>query len=295
MLRRVASSIPHRPLLRPLFTPTPPSLPASTTSSATASLPMLAAEDDRFGGKLVAMESIAAHDSVASFAESLATSLDAWREEGKRGIWLNIPKERTELMPAAIEAGFDLHHTEPDRIVLNSWLGGGTNMLPGCELPAHQNPPRTPCVSPLMLLLAPTTDTTHTMGIGAVVINEQRQVLAVQEATGPASEIGGANNFWKYPTGCVRSLLLLPLVVVLTWMGGGAGWWKRVRARRRQRCVRCGRRQASTRRWSLSSPCARHTVRPSPTLDTVPFERSFAQASDLRSSSICCHPTSSAG
>ena len=220
MLRRVASSIPHRPLLRPRFTPTPPSLPASTTSSTTASLPMLAAEDDRFGGKLVAMESIAAHDSVASFAESLATSLDAWREEGKKGIWLNIPKERTELMPAAIEAGFDLHHTEPDRIVLNSWLGGGTNMLPGCELPAHQNPPRTPCVSPLMLLLAPTTDTTHTMGIGAVVINEQRQVLAVQEATGPASEIGGANNFWKYPTGCVCLPLLLPLVAVLTWTGG---------------------------------------------------------------------------
>ena len=53
-----------------------------------------------------------------------------------------------------------------------------------------------------MLLLA-RTDTTHTMGIGAVVINEQRQVLAVQEATGPASKLGGANDFWKYPTGCV--------------------------------------------------------------------------------------------
>ena len=202
MLRRVACSFPHRPLLRPRFAPTPPSLPASTTSSAAALSPMLAAEDDRFGGKLVAMESIAAHDSAASFAESLATSLDAWREEGKRGIWMSIPKERTELMPAAIEAGFDLHHTEPDRIVLNTWLGGGTNMLPGCELPAHQNPPRSLQGSLLMLLLA-RTDTTHTMGIGAVVINEQRQVLAVQEATGPASKLGGANDFWKYPTGCV--------------------------------------------------------------------------------------------
>ena len=37
--------------------------------------------------------------------------------------------------------------------------------------------------------------TTHTMGVGAVVINERREILALQEATGPASKaFGGASS-----------------------------------------------------------------------------------------------------
>lgn len=84
----------------------------------------------------------------------------------------------TELLPAAIEAGFELHHTEPDRVVLAAWLKPSASPLPGY--------------------------TTHTVGVGAVVINSQRQILAIQEATGPASRAhGNAGAFWKYPTGLV--------------------------------------------------------------------------------------------
>ena len=138
----------------------------------------LVAEEDRFGGVVVTMESVAQEESVQSFSAALSTSLAEWKAAGKKGIWLSVPKARTELTPAAIDAGFDFHHVEPDRIVLNRWIHDSVSMLPGY--------------------------TTHTMGVGAVCINEQRQILALQEATGPASErFGGAKAFWKYPTGLV--------------------------------------------------------------------------------------------
>jgi ADP-ribose pyrophosphatase YjhB (NUDIX family) len=122
------------------------------------------------------------------FAVALASSLAAWRAERKRGVWLAVPVHRTELLPAAISAGFELHHTEPDCIVLNQWLEDSASMMPGY--------------------------TTHTAGVGAVVINARRQVLAIQEASGPASKMGGADGFWKYPTGLVGLLALSVLSAV---------------------------------------------------------------------------------
>lgn len=49
---------------------------------------MLAAEDDRFGGKLVNMASVAACADVGEFTAALDASLVQWRAEGKGGIWL---------------------------------------------------------------------------------------------------------------------------------------------------------------------------------------------------------------
>ena len=37
----------------------------------------------------------------------------AWRSQGKRGIWLKLPKERASLIPSAIQSGFDFHHADP--------------------------------------------------------------------------------------------------------------------------------------------------------------------------------------
>ena len=41
--------------------------------------------------------------------------------------------------------------------------------------------------------------TTHTVGVGAVVLNTKNEILVVQERSGPAAGI----DFWKYPTGMV--------------------------------------------------------------------------------------------
>eukprot|EP01046_Picozoa_sp_COSAG06_P045004 COSAG06_NODE_6154_length_3083_cov_1.519772_4_plen_72_part_00 len=67
----------------------------------------LVADEDRFGGMVVTMESVAAEPSPAAFAASLAASLDEWRAAGKRGIWIAVPKSRTELLPACVDGGRD--------------------------------------------------------------------------------------------------------------------------------------------------------------------------------------------
>eukprot|EP01048_Picozoa_sp_COSAG05_P018541 COSAG05_NODE_2728_length_2712_cov_2.977507_3_plen_269_part_00 len=145
---------------------------ASSSSGPAAGEQQLDAADDRFGGKVIGIESVLACASAEAFSTALSHSLATWKAQGTRGIWLSIPVARTELMPAAISQGFALHHTEPDRIVLNAWLSPDENLMPGY--------------------------TTHTMGIGAVVINSERQILAMQEATGPASQKSTGNEYWKY-------------------------------------------------------------------------------------------------
>jgi ADP-ribose pyrophosphatase YjhB (NUDIX family) len=141
---------------------------------------MLAATKDAFGGRVVLVEDIKdaySPDSCANFAIDLQHSLEVWREEEVKGIWLHIPSTHTPLLAPAIKEGFELHHTEPDRVVTCYWLPserGEKSLLPG--------------------------HTTHTVGIGAVVVHEGN-ILAVQERTGPASESAGAKGFWKYVTG----------------------------------------------------------------------------------------------
>jgi hypothetical protein len=152
-------------------------LRACHTSSARR---VLAATKDSFGGRVVLVDAISAAyspDGAADFAMDLKHSMDIWRQEEAKGIWLHIPSTHTPLLAPAIKEGFELHHTEPDRIVTTYWLPserGESSLLPGY--------------------------TTHTVGIGAFCVHEGK-VLAVQERTGPASESAGAVGFWKYVTG----------------------------------------------------------------------------------------------
>eukprot|EP00747_Dinoflagellata_sp_TGD_P027507 gnl/TRDRNA2_/TRDRNA2_132656_c0_seq2.p1 gnl/TRDRNA2_/TRDRNA2_132656_c0~~gnl/TRDRNA2_/TRDRNA2_132656_c0_seq2.p1 ORF type:complete len:287 (+),score=46.59 gnl/TRDRNA2_/TRDRNA2_132656_c0_seq2:65-925(+) len=139
---------------------------------------LLGFSKDSYGGKVVSKDHVSAHSTVESFRASLKASLDTWTQQGTKGIWLHLPKERAIFLPAALEAGFDLHHTEPDRIVLTKWLPSSPNLLPGYN--------------------------THTAGVGCLVMNDRNEVLAVQERTGPASASAGAVGFWKTPTGLVE-------------------------------------------------------------------------------------------
>ena len=126
---------------------------ATMSSTAHPSTRVLAAADDRFGGKVVDMASVNAC-KTGDFPATLQASLQQWRAEQKGGCWLPIPVTRAELLPVAIAAGFELHHTEPDKVVLAAWLKPTPSPLPAY--------------------------TTHTVGVGAVVINSKRQILAVQ-------------------------------------------------------------------------------------------------------------------
>jgi ADP-ribose pyrophosphatase YjhB (NUDIX family) len=139
--------------------------------SAASPQALLACTADRYGG--LSIDSAALPSSVEAFAAALEASLQAWRQEGKRGIWLSLPLALSSHVPAAAAQGFRFHHSDPSGAVLTMthWLD-----------PA----------APSGLPPAPAT----AVGVGAFLLSGSR-MLVVQERTGPAVGI------WKIVTGLV--------------------------------------------------------------------------------------------
>ena len=148
---------------------------ASTAAAAAATAPLNAVAD-KYEGVIVDPSSLP--ETTADFVSSLDASLAAWRLQGVRGVWLKLPA--TTAHPArhwvghALDAGFRLHHAERDYVMLTHWLPGGEDRLP------------------------PNASTQ--CGIGAFVLNDKREILVVQEASGPLRGAG----VWKMPTGLVQ-------------------------------------------------------------------------------------------
>jgi ADP-ribose pyrophosphatase YjhB (NUDIX family) len=136
-------------------------------------------EADEFAQNVLEFDSyngviLQVNDTVASddFGKRLEASLVTWALEGKRGIWIHIPPELAHLVPICTAQGFDFHFAKPGMLVLTKWLPEDTES----RLP-----------------MGPT----HQVGIGALVVNDQGQMLVVQEKTGPAANY----KIWKMPTG----------------------------------------------------------------------------------------------
>ncbi|GLJ35233.1 hypothetical protein SUGI_0709020 [Cryptomeria japonica] len=108
------------------------------------------------------------------FAYSLKASVSQWARQGKRAVWIKVPKEQATLVPVAIEAGFWYHHAEPSYLMLVYWI------------------PQIPCTVP--------DNASHQVGIAAFVFNDKGQVLVVQEKCGPYKDSG----LWKMPTGRIN-------------------------------------------------------------------------------------------
>ncbi len=89
------------------------------------------------------------------------------------GIWLKVPVTKAHLIAEALQQGFDCHHAEKEYIMLTRWLPTTENKLP--------------------------PNASHQVGVGAFVLNERREVLVVQEKSGPLKGKG----VWKLPTGLV--------------------------------------------------------------------------------------------
>lgn len=142
------------------------------TSKATAET-ALGARYDTYGGVLIDPESVASFATPKQFGAALESSLQVWRADGKRGIWLKVPTAQVSFVAAAVGQGFEMHHAESTHVMLTLWVPDTPNTLPGY--------------------------TSHTVGVGAVVFNQRGELLAVQERSGPASGL----DFWKYPTGMV--------------------------------------------------------------------------------------------
>jgi 8-oxo-dGTP pyrophosphatase MutT (NUDIX family) len=125
---------------------------------------------DRYNGVLVDEVSLPAH--AAEFETSLDASLQSWISDGRRGIWIKVPIEKSALIPVAVSKGFVFHHAQPSHVMLTRWLSSEENKLPHY---AH----------------------TH-LGVGGLVLNENNEVLVITERY----FIGGT-DMWKIPGGAL--------------------------------------------------------------------------------------------
>uniref|UniRef100_M4EXI4 Nudix hydrolase n=1 Tax=Brassica campestris TaxID=3711 RepID=M4EXI4_BRACM len=132
-------------------------------------------EPDNYDGVTV---TIAEPMDAAVFTEKLRASLSHWRQEGKKGIWINLPIRFANLVEAAVSEGFRYHHAEPDYLMLVSWIPNTRDTIPA--------------------------NASHVVGVGALVLNKNTgEVLVVQEKSGYFRN----KNVWKLPTGVVNEIV----------------------------------------------------------------------------------------
>ncbi|XXG43030.1 hypothetical protein AAC387_Pa01g3160 [Persea americana] len=140
-------------------------------SSSTRESCVLDAYEDEYEGLLINPERLPLNAN--DFTSALRTSLYHWRLKGKKGVWLKLPVERSELVPVAVKEGFEYHHAERDYVMLTYWIPEGPSMLP--------------------------SNASHQVGVGGFVINEKNEVLVVQEKYCASAFVGE----WKLPTGFI--------------------------------------------------------------------------------------------
>ncbi|CAK9173289.1 unnamed protein product [Ilex paraguariensis] len=133
---------------------------------------VLEAIDDEYDGVIVNSERLPSNSNV--FATKLRSSLSHWRTKGKKGVWLKLPLEKSELVPVAVKEGFKYHHAERGYVMMTYWIPEGP-----CMLPANAS---------------------HHVGVGAFVINDRNEVLVVQEKHYAPALVG----LWKIPTGYIN-------------------------------------------------------------------------------------------
>ncbi len=120
------------------------------------------------------------------FGKLLASSLDEWREEGLKVVWLEVPIDRAALIPVAVAAGFVFHHAAEGYAMLTGRL------VEGAFIPPYA---------------------THYVGAGGVVVNDRRELLVVCErhrrSREPAYKLpGGALHPGEHLEACVQREIL---------------------------------------------------------------------------------------
>ncbi|KAJ7963615.1 Nudix family hydrolase [Quillaja saponaria] len=131
---------------------------------------MLPAINDAHGGVIVDMKEPM---DPKLFATLLRASISKWKEQGKKGLWIKLPIALVNLVETAVKEGFCYHHAEPNYLMLVQWISETASTIP--------------------------LNASHRVGIGAIVLNNKKEVLVVQEKSGRFQGLG----VWKIPTGVV--------------------------------------------------------------------------------------------
>eukprot|EP00347_Sterkiella_histriomuscorum_P011343 403372816 len=143
-----------------------------TTVSQSSIQGIIQGKKDKFNGLTIHPETI--NPDRDQFKKQLHDSLNQWKTEGVRGIWMQLKEDNSHLIDIAIkEGGFKFHHAKDDYVMMTKWLPQNEmNKLPNFS--------------------------SHYIGVGGLVVSKDKQkILAIQEAK-PIIQ-----GMWKLPGGLV--------------------------------------------------------------------------------------------
>jgi len=130
---------------------------------------MLTTKEDRYNGLIIDFEST--YLSSQEFKLALISLISNSKKEKKSLLWLDLTTQQSQYIAIALELGFKFHNCEATRTTLTHQL------KEGAYIP----------VSP-----------THTVGVGAVVINDKNEILLVRD------HIHSNHSIYKIPGGMVE-------------------------------------------------------------------------------------------
>ena len=138
---------------------------------------ILSGHVDRFNGIRIDTDKIDPSMTPEAFREQLQRTIQEYKTEGFRGVWLKLGKDRAHLAGVAVqEGGFSFHHAKEDYLMMTQWLPNSLNKMPGFA--------------------------SHYVGVGGLVLsNDRTKMLCIQEKK-PPTELG---PLWKLPGGLVES------------------------------------------------------------------------------------------
>jgi 8-oxo-dGTP pyrophosphatase MutT (NUDIX family) len=130
----------------------------------------LNATKNRFGGMLIHADGLP--NTPGDFERLLQDALAAWRQEAIKVVWLEIPSDKSDLIPVAVALGFQFHHCEGNHLLLITPLIENAFIFP---------------------------DASHYVGAGAVVLSDENDLLVVKERHRNPKY----SKFYKLPGGLV--------------------------------------------------------------------------------------------
>ena len=130
---------------------------------------MLQAKEDLYNGLIIEPNTI--NNSSVEFKTSLINLLSTAKKEAKNLLWLDLTNRQSQHIAIALELGFAFHNCEAHRVTLTY------QVKKDVYIPV---PP------------------THTIGVGAVVINKENELLMVRD------RIHTSSSLYKIPGGMLE-------------------------------------------------------------------------------------------
>lgn len=132
---------------------------------------LLTATRNQYDGIYIHPEALP--ENSGEFDRRLAASLEHWRGEWVKAVWLWLPAQHAQLIPMALERGFEFHHCKAGEVMMILRLVEGT---------------------PLPLFA------THTIGAGGLVISDAGEILTSVERR----DLEIRPGHWKFPGGMLE-------------------------------------------------------------------------------------------